>query len=240
MTLSSITSGGSRISPRRGRQLPRGGCQHTNFPKFPKNCMKLKEFGTRGRTSLAPPSLDPPLITSNSVSYIRELHSPTYGTGVNQLLPLFIPTFVHFSGQLVIKDTWMQGMPEVKSVPFHHICTKVQCAFVEKISWFKTSGTPDLILNKLCLCLSLHLGIIGRLIIPLFRFSLIWQMVIIQIRKIQQITILQIRKIGQTRMHSRGVLVSVKFGCFSPSRFSHFHCNAMRKAIKAHKNLHTK
>ena len=39
--------------------------------------------------------------------------------------------------------------------------------------------------------------------------------------------------------HSRGVLVSVNFGCFSSSRFSHFHCNAMRKAIKAHKNLHT-
>ena len=37
-----------------------------------------------------------------------------------------------------------------------------------------------------------------------------------------------------------GVVVSVKFGCFSPSRFSHFHCNTMRKAIKAHKNLHTK
>ena len=25
---------------------------------------------------------------------------------------------------------------------------------------------------------------------------------------------------------------------FAPSRFSHFHCNAMKKAIKAHKNLH--
>ena len=36
-----------------------------------------------------------------------------------------------------------------------------------------------------------------------------------------------------------GVLVSVNFGCFSPNRFSHFHCNAMRKAISAHKNLHT-
>ena len=36
------------------------------------------------------------------------------------------------------------------------------------------------------------------------------------------------------------MLVLVNFGCFSPSRFSHFHCNAMRKAIKAclswHKN----
>ena len=30
-----------------------------------------------------------------------------------------------------------------------------------------------------------------------------------------------------------------EFGCFAPSRFSHFHCNAMRKAIKAHRNFHT-
>ena len=45
---------------------------------------------------------------------------------------------------------------------------------------------------------------------------------------------------GQSSQHKhRGVLVSVKFGCFSLSRFSHFHCNTMRKAIKAHKNLHT-
>ena len=35
------------------------------------------------------------------------------------------------------------------------------------------------------------------------------------------------------------MFISVNFGCFSPSRFSHFRCNAMRKAIKAHKNLHT-
>ena len=40
-------SGGSRISPRRGRQLP-GGRQHTILPNFPKNCMKLKEFGRPG------------------------------------------------------------------------------------------------------------------------------------------------------------------------------------------------
>ena len=43
----SATTGGSRISPRRGRQLP-GGRQHTNLPNFPKNCMKLKEFGPPG------------------------------------------------------------------------------------------------------------------------------------------------------------------------------------------------
>ena len=36
-----------------------------------------------------------------------------------------------------------------------------------------------------------------------------------------------------------GVLVSVNFGCFSWSGFAHFHCNAMRKAIKVHNNLHT-
>ena len=34
----------------------------------------------------------------------------------------------------------------------------------------------------------------------------------------------------------RGVLLSVNFGCFSLSRFSHFYCNAMRKGIKGHKN----
>ena len=40
-------------------------------------------------------------------------------------------------------------------------------------------------------------------------------------------------------IHPRGVLVSVNFDCFAPSRFPHFHCNAVRKAVKAHKNLHT-
>ena len=43
-------SGGSRISPRWGRQLARGR-QHTILPKFPKNCMKLKEFGLGGGAS---------------------------------------------------------------------------------------------------------------------------------------------------------------------------------------------
>ena len=44
------SSGGSRISPRRGRQLPGGGGgrQHTNLSNFPKNCMKSKEFGPPG------------------------------------------------------------------------------------------------------------------------------------------------------------------------------------------------
>ena len=52
-------SGGSRISPRLGRQ-PYGGRQNTILPNFSKNCMKLKEFGPQG--GLVPRSLlDPPL-----------------------------------------------------------------------------------------------------------------------------------------------------------------------------------
>ena len=46
------TSCGSRIFPRRGRQLPGGERQHTILPKFPENCMKSKEFGC---------ALDPPM-----------------------------------------------------------------------------------------------------------------------------------------------------------------------------------
>ena len=44
-----------RISSRRGRQLPGGGRQHTNLPNFPKNCMKLKEFGPPGGRSPCSP-----------------------------------------------------------------------------------------------------------------------------------------------------------------------------------------
>ena len=60
-------SGGSRISPRRGRQLPRGGLQHIIWPNFPKNCMKLKEFGPPGGGGGARPKfyyVDPPLNVS--------------------------------------------------------------------------------------------------------------------------------------------------------------------------------
>ena len=57
------TSGRSRISLRWGVPTLRGGlCQHTILPNFPKNCMKLKEFGPGGHASLTP-TLDPPLTT---------------------------------------------------------------------------------------------------------------------------------------------------------------------------------
>ena len=49
-------SRGGAASPRRGG----GGFQHMILQNFPKNCMKLKEFGPRARP-LRPP-LDPPLI----------------------------------------------------------------------------------------------------------------------------------------------------------------------------------
>ena len=39
--------------PEEGCQLP-GGCQHTILPKFPKNCMKLKEFGPGGSIPCTP------------------------------------------------------------------------------------------------------------------------------------------------------------------------------------------
>ena len=42
-------SGGSRISPRLGVPTLSGGfCQHTILSNFPKNCMKLEEFGSPG------------------------------------------------------------------------------------------------------------------------------------------------------------------------------------------------
>ena len=54
-------SGGSRISPRRGRNS-QGGRQHTKLPNFPKNCMKSKEFGPPGGGARpSRPPLDPPM-----------------------------------------------------------------------------------------------------------------------------------------------------------------------------------
>ena len=50
----------ARISLRWGRQLYRGR-QHTILPNFPKNCMKLKEFGPPGGCASLVPPLGPPL-----------------------------------------------------------------------------------------------------------------------------------------------------------------------------------
>ena len=55
-------SGGSRISQMRGAN-PWGGGENLSFVKiFAENCMKMKEIGQRGGTSLEPPTpLDPPM-----------------------------------------------------------------------------------------------------------------------------------------------------------------------------------
>ena len=55
--------------PKEGAPTPRGR-QHTILPKFPKNCMKLKEFGPRGTWGTRTPlgsKLDPPLLSDNEV-----------------------------------------------------------------------------------------------------------------------------------------------------------------------------
>ena len=55
-----ISSGGSRIFPRGGREPSRGG---VNTPNFPENCMKSKEFGRPGGgVRPSRPPLDPPMI----------------------------------------------------------------------------------------------------------------------------------------------------------------------------------
>ena len=46
-------------------------------------------------------------------------------------------------------------------------------------------------------------------------------------------SISEVNELLNTFSTHRDVLVSVNFGCFALSRFSHLHCNAMRKAIKA-------
>ena len=71
-------SGGSRISPRRGRQLLRGGRQHKILPKFPKNCMKLKEFGPGGHPKFY--YVDLPLHT-HTHTLVADLRSNIFGRG---------------------------------------------------------------------------------------------------------------------------------------------------------------
>ena len=56
--------------PEEGTPTSQGGRQHTILPKFPKNCMKLKEFGPPGRGRASPtPPLDPPLLKSNKSKF---------------------------------------------------------------------------------------------------------------------------------------------------------------------------
>ena len=53
--------------PRGGGANSLGGRQHTILPHFPKNCMKLKEFGPPGGARPSRPPLDPPLSMDTKV-----------------------------------------------------------------------------------------------------------------------------------------------------------------------------
>ena len=60
-----------------------GGRQHTILPKFPKNCMKLKEFGPGGRPKFY--YVDPPLrgdfwLLENCCSHSEETVMPMLQT----------------------------------------------------------------------------------------------------------------------------------------------------------------
>ena len=48
MNSSSVADPGFPRGGGGGATLRGRGCQHTILPKFPKNCMKLKEFGPQG------------------------------------------------------------------------------------------------------------------------------------------------------------------------------------------------
>ena len=90
-------SGRSRISPRRGRQLPGGGHQHMILPYFSENYMKLKEFGPRGRGARVPHApLDPPLNaymfkTSNNTCVHFQDTRESNQKSTNQLATLLKP-----------------------------------------------------------------------------------------------------------------------------------------------------
>ena len=79
----------------RGCDNPRGGRQHTIWPIFPENCMKIKKklAQRRGRESLAPP-LDPPLIIAY-MSFPNKL----FGCVSNYFLLTF---FCHAVGHHVV------------------------------------------------------------------------------------------------------------------------------------------
>ena len=84
-----ISSGGSRISPKRGHQLP-GGAPTYKFAKF--YCMKLKEFGPPGGHAL-------PRVPLRSATDIR-VYLEGYWTTPNRSIPtssnwLHICSFQH-------------------------------------------------------------------------------------------------------------------------------------------------
>ena len=75
--------------PEEGAPTPRG-CQHTILPNFPKNCMKLKEFGPPGRGARPSPPLDPPLVVNIKIRH-PDVLTHFSATSTNRL-----NYFIHF------------------------------------------------------------------------------------------------------------------------------------------------
>ena len=68
--------------PEVGAPTPQGGRQHTILPKFPKNCMKLKEFGPRGGARPKFYYVDPPLVYDIIVYYVQVYYVIMYDVKV--------------------------------------------------------------------------------------------------------------------------------------------------------------
>ena len=84
------SSGGSRISPRRGRQLPKGAPTY-DFAKFSQKLHEIERIWTRGGASLPPP-LDPPLeraIIACNVADPKWKGCP-YGTELLSFITVFL------------------------------------------------------------------------------------------------------------------------------------------------------
>ena len=61
--------------PQGGGANSPGGRQHTILPNFPKNCMKLKEFGPPGGSARPwRPPLDPPMLTMEISGVVKFLY----------------------------------------------------------------------------------------------------------------------------------------------------------------------
>ena len=68
-------SGGSRIFPKRVRQLPNWN-YFANF--FAVNCMKMKEFGPPGGVSLAPPLRSTNVLSTETCRYVQKSTSSSH------------------------------------------------------------------------------------------------------------------------------------------------------------------
>ena len=122
-----VTSGRSRISQRGGANF-QGGDKNLLFGQiFPKNCMKMKEFGPRGgRASLAPP-----LRSANGYSHLWGV--PPSRNGVlpcPEMVVPFLPFFQLFSlwGKLI----FVQKCPQTITT---QLLTRVHCKWDIFYTW---------------------------------------------------------------------------------------------------------